>query len=81
MPIYEYCCARGHMTEQFVPTPKQSIKCPECGAKAPRVFSAPAIHFKGKGFYNTDYRKPAILSAQDKNQSHNEAVNESRKES
>ena len=30
-------------------------KCEECGAPAERVLYAPAVHFKGKGFYNTDY--------------------------
>lgn len=57
MPIYEYRCSNEHTTEQFVSKSKQSIKCPECGSKAPRIFSAPVIHFKGTGFYNTDYRQ------------------------
>ena len=30
-------------------------KCEQCGAPAERVLYAPAVHFKGKGFYNTDY--------------------------
>jgi predicted nucleic acid-binding Zn ribbon protein len=32
-------------------------ECVECGAPAHRVLTAPAVHFKGSGFYNTDYGK------------------------
>jgi len=56
MPIYEYRCDNGHtfevmqrMTEDPVAT------CSTCDAPVQRVFHPVAVHFKGKGFYNTDY--------------------------
>ncbi len=56
MPLYEYKCKKGHtfdVIQSFADDP--ITKCEICGAKAERVLSAPAIHFKGSGFYNTDY--------------------------
>lgn len=57
LPIYEYRCTRGHTTEQYAPNAEQSIECPKCGIKASRIFSPPVIHFRGSGFYDTDYRQ------------------------
>jgi putative FmdB family regulatory protein len=56
MPIYEYRCERGHQFEvmqKMTDEPAQS--CTRCGAPVQRVFHPVAVHFKGKGFYNTDY--------------------------
>jgi len=56
MPIYEYRCQEGHAFEvrqSFTDGPV--AKCEVCGAPVARVFRAPAVHFKGSGFYNTDY--------------------------
>ena len=56
MPIYEYRCEKGHTFEvlqSFADEPLEA--CESCGAPAARVLHAPAVHFKGKGFYNTDY--------------------------
>ncbi len=56
MPIYEYKCDNGHVFEAIQKmTDEPLTKCEECGAPAARVLSAPAIHFKGSGFHNTDY--------------------------
>lgn len=56
MPIYEYKCDNGHVFEAIQRmTDEPLTKCEECGAPAARVLSAPAIHFKGSGFHNTDY--------------------------
>jgi putative FmdB family regulatory protein len=56
MPLYEYKCKKGHTFEVIQSFADDPItKCQVCGAKAERVLSAPAIHFKGSGFYNTDY--------------------------
>jgi putative FmdB family regulatory protein len=56
MPLYEYKCKKGHTFDVFQSFADDPItKCEVCGAKAERVLSAPAIHFKGSGFYNTDY--------------------------
>ena len=58
MPIYEYRCENGHEFEAFQSMSEDAIdKCMECGAAAQRVLSAPAVHFKGSGFYTTDYGK------------------------
>jgi putative FmdB family regulatory protein len=59
MPIYEYRCPNGHLFERFqsmtAPAPE---KCDVCGA-APveQVLYPVAIHYKGSGFYSTDYGK------------------------
>ena len=56
MPIYEYRCTKGHVfdtMQRFADDPL--TKCEVCGASAQRVMHAPAVHFKGSGFYNTDY--------------------------
>jgi putative FmdB family regulatory protein len=56
MPIYEYRCTKGHVfdtMQRFSDDPLN--KCEVCGASAQRVMHAPAVHFKGSGFYNTDY--------------------------
>jgi putative FmdB family regulatory protein len=56
MPIYEYKCENGHVFDVIQKMTDESLtKCEECGAPASRVLSAPAIHFKGSGFHNTDY--------------------------
>lgn len=56
MPIYEYKCENGHVFEAIQKmTDEPLTECQECGAPASRVLSAPAIHFKGSGFHNTDY--------------------------
>ena len=56
MPIYEYKCAKGHVFEVMQRMTDDPItKCEKCGAPVQRVFHPVAVHFKGKGFYNTDY--------------------------
>ena len=56
MPTYEYRCKKGHtfeVVQRMIDDPITS--CPRCGAEVQRVFHPIAVHFKGKGFYNTDY--------------------------
>ncbi|HEY8466378.1 MAG TPA: FmdB family zinc ribbon protein [Solirubrobacterales bacterium] len=56
MPIYEYRCTNGHTFEVFQSMSEDPLtKCVECQASAERVLSPPAVHFKGTGFYTTDY--------------------------
>ena len=58
MPIYEYRCERGHTFEakqRMTDDPLRS--CSTCDAPVERVFHPVAVHFKGSGFYNTDYGK------------------------
>ena len=56
MPIYEYRCENGHLFEvmQKMSDPPVTA-CEDCGAPVARVFHPIAVHFKGSGFYNTDY--------------------------
>jgi putative FmdB family regulatory protein len=58
VPIYEYKCENGHVFDVMQKMADEPLtECVECGAPAQRVLSAPAVHFKGSGFYNTDYGK------------------------
>ena len=58
MPIYEYKCDNGHVFDVMQKMADEPLtECVECGAPAHRVLTAPAVHFKGSGFYNTDYGK------------------------
>ncbi len=64
MPIYEYRCAKGHRFEVFESMHEDSLtECVECGAACERVLSAPAVHFKGSGFYTTDYARKGAKNA------------------
>ncbi|MGE3232296.1 MAG: FmdB family zinc ribbon protein [Thermoleophilia bacterium] len=56
MPIYQYRCVNGHEFEVMQRMSDDALDtCEVCGAAASRVLFAPAIHFKGSGFHNTDY--------------------------
>jgi putative FmdB family regulatory protein len=58
MPIYEYRCENGHTFEVMQRMSDDALtECSICGAPVQRVFHPVAIHFKGSGFYNTDYGK------------------------
>jgi putative FmdB family regulatory protein len=58
VPIYEYKCDNGHVFDVMQKMADEPLSaCVECGAPAHRVLTAPAVHFKGSGFYNTDYGK------------------------
>ena len=65
MPTYEYKCPNGHLFDKTFPliTSKRHAKCPVCGKSAERLISGGAgVHFKGSGFYATDYKRPAGTS-------------------
>jgi len=56
VPIYEYKCAKGHNFEVIQRMADDPVtECEECGAPVERVFHPVAVHFKGSGFYTTDY--------------------------
>ena len=56
MPIYEYKCDNGHVFDVIQKMSDEALtECQECGAPAVRVLHPVAVHFKGSGFYNTDY--------------------------
>ena len=59
MPLYEYECKKcGHRFERIQRFSDPMVKkCPECGGKVEQMISAPAVQFKGSGWYVTDYAK------------------------
>jgi|SRR5579863_270237 len=59
MPLYEYECKKcGHRFEKIQKfSDKMVRKCPECGGVVEQMISAPAVQFKGSGWYVTDYPK------------------------
>lgn len=62
MPLYEYKCKKcGHQFEKIQKySDKMVKKCPDCGGPVEQMITAPAVRFKGSGFYETDYvKKPS----------------------
>lgn len=59
MPLYEYECKKcGHRFEKIQKfSDKMVKKCPDCGGQVEQMISAPAVQFKGSGWYVTDYAK------------------------
>jgi len=57
VPIYEYLCQKcGHKFEKIQKFSDRLIKkCPECGGPVEQTITAPAVQFKGTGWYVTDY--------------------------
>jgi putative FmdB family regulatory protein len=69
MPLYEYQCKKCH--HRFERIQKFSDphvrKCPDCGGPVEQMLSAPAAHFKGSGFYVTDYPKKSSEASSSSN--------------
>jgi len=68
MPLYEYRCDRGHTFEVMQRMSDDPLTtCTTCEAPVQRVFHPVAVHFKGSGFYTTDYgrKKGAGAAASD----------------
>jgi putative FmdB family regulatory protein len=65
MPLYEYQCKKcGHRFEKIQKFSDKMIrKCPECGGLVEQLVSAPAVQFKGSGWYVTDYAKKSHAPA------------------
>ena len=57
MPLYEYQCKKcGHRFEKIQKFSDRMVKkCPDCGGVVEQMISAPAVQFKGSGWYVTDY--------------------------
>ena len=69
MPLYEYECKkckhRFERIQKFSDPPAK--KCPKCGGPVEQLLSAPAVQFKGSGWYVTDYaRKSGAPSGESK---------------
>jgi putative FmdB family regulatory protein len=64
MPIYDYLCTEGHRFERMQSFSDNALTvCEVCGKPVHRVLHAPAVHFKGKGFYSTDYGRKGANGA------------------
>ncbi len=59
MPLYEYQCKKCHHRFEKIQkfSDKHMKKCPDCGGPVEQMISAPAVQFKGSGWYVTDYAK------------------------
>jgi putative FmdB family regulatory protein len=81
VPIYEYKCENGHVFDVMQRMADDPLtECIDCSAPAVRVLHSPAVHFKGTGFYNTDYgkKKKGGAAASDSNGSSGESSGESK---
>jgi putative FmdB family regulatory protein len=81
MPFYEYRCEKGHTFEVMQKMTDDPVTtCQTCDAKVQRVFHPVAVHFKGSGFYNTDYGKKGSKAAEKSSDSKPEKKSESKAE-
>src|SRR5664279_3200517 len=80
MPIFEYQCTkcndRTEVIQKFTDPPYAA--CEKCGGEVRKLMSAPAIQFKGSGFYKTDYASAS--SKESKSDSKSDSKSESRSE-
>src|SRR5438552_15451794 len=83
MPLYEYLCKKcGHVFEKIVKFSDRPIKrCPECGGTVEQTISAPAVQFKGSGWYVTDYAKKSQAPASEGGSKESKKEESSSKES
>jgi putative FmdB family regulatory protein len=87
MPIYEYRCENGHTFEVMQRMTEDPVaSCTTCAAPVQRVFHPVAVHFKGSGFYTTDYggkrrAGESETGASDKTEAKKEAGGESKSSS
>jgi putative FmdB family regulatory protein len=83
MPLYEYECKKCH--HRFEKIQKFSDphvkKCPKCGGPIEQVISAPAVQFKGSGWYVTDYAKKSSAPSSSNSSSNGDSSSSSKKES
>jgi putative FmdB family regulatory protein len=68
MPIYEYECRKcnAHMEVMQKISDKPLVKCRKCGGRLEKLLSAPAIQFKGSGWYVTDYAGKSGAASEEK---------------
>ena len=84
MPIYEYRCEQGHTFEVMQRMTDDPVSsCQTCEAPVERVFHPVAVHFKGSGFYNTDYgtRKRSREAKESTDSSGSDSKSESKSDS
>src|SRR6516164_674423 len=84
MPLYEYQCKKcGHRFEKIQKFSDKPVKkCPECGGPVEQTITAPAVQFKGSGWYVTDYaKKPSASTSSSNGDSSSKGESTSKKES
>ena len=83
MPLYEYLCKKcGHRFERIQKFSDPHVKkCPDCGGAVEQVISAPAVQFKGSGWYVTDYAKKSSGSGSSSSSSDNDSGNKAESKS
>src|ERR1700756_1551995 len=83
MPLYEYECKKcGHRFERIQKFSDPMVKkCPDCGGKVEQMISAPAVQFKGSGWYVTDYAKKPAAGSKSESKSDSDGKSDSSKES
>jgi putative FmdB family regulatory protein len=83
MPLYEYqckqCSERHEIIQRFSDPPLEH--CPKCGGDMKKLFSSPAIQFKGSGFYKTDYASPGASGSSASTPSSSASSSETKAES
>lgn len=67
MPLYEYKCEKCHERTEILQRVSEPpyTHCPKCGGSMKKLMSAPAIQFKGSGFYKTDYASSSAPAKKD----------------
>ena len=82
MPLYEYQCKKcKHKFEKIQKFSDRPIrKCPECGGPVEKVQHAPAVQFKGTGWYVTDYGGKSDKSDKSKAEGSSEKAGSDKKE-
>ena len=58
MPVYEFECSRGTVTERLVPMGTETISCPCCRKRAKKIISRFSFELKGSGWYTDGYASP-----------------------
>ncbi len=82
MPFYEYRCEKGHTFEVMQKMTDDPVsECEKCGRPVQRVFHPVAVHFKGSGFYTTDYGKKKAAAGSDSSSKDSDTKTETKKDS
>lgn len=81
MPLYEYQCKKcGHRFEKIQKFSDKPVKkCPECGGPVEQTISAPAVQFKGSGWYVTDYARKSQTASDSGSKDSKETKKEEKK--
>src|ERR1041385_8341861 len=83
MPLYEYQCKKCHHRFEKIQkfSDKPMKKCPDCGGPVEQLISAPAVQFKGSGWYVTDYAKKGSTASSSSSDSDSSTKDVSSKDS